>query len=394
MLAVCLPAGAALAADPDGTRKQLQQIEGQLKSEQAAQRQRAAERERLQREFAAQRRKLIATAARTQSTETATTAAEARLRELNGRIYAAQAAFDARRGEVADTLTGLTRLQRHPPALLLVHGRTAVDAARSARLLTLSARALDQDAQALRGELDALLALKAEVAAEQAELTDLTTRLRQSQNELRQLVEDTRQQRQRLQRQDRRATQQLTVLTSRAKDLRSLLRRLQQAEAEERRQRAALAVPSPQLKPAPGQPPAPSAFSLSRGRLAIPARGRVVRRFGEDADSGRQERGVTLMTRANAEVVAPFDGRIAFSGPFRHYGLVLIIAHGEGYHTLLAGLSRVYVETGHHVLAGEPVGQMGRGDDKSRSLYVELRRKGEAIDPRSWWTDTGRKVSG
>ena len=66
-------------------------------------------------------------------------------------------------------------------------------------------------------------------------------------------------------------------------------------------------------------------------------------------------------------------------------GVVLIISHGEGYHTLLAGISRGYVAVGQKVLAGEPVAEMGQGSKKNRSLYVELRRKGSAIDPRSWW---------
>jgi len=399
VLALGLGLPAAGAADQDGppdptsTRERLQQLEGQLESEQAARRRRAAQTAKLQQEFAALRRKLIAAAAETQRTEAAMTAGEARLRELAGRIYAAQATLDARSDDVAGTLTALARLQRHPPALLLVHGRTALDAARSARLLSLSATALNADAQLLRGELDALTTLKRDVESEQHELAALSQQLRQSQTTLDRLLKDSRRRRQLLQSQDREAARRLTVLSGQAKDVRGLLRRLEEAEAETRR-RQALAAPAPGVKPRAPDATRPLSFAMARGRLAMPAQGRLVRRFGEGADSGVQERGITLMTRDNAEVVAPFDGRVAFAGPFRHYGLVLIIAHGEGYHTLLAGLSRVYVETGHHVLASEPVGQMGRGDGKSRSLYVELRRKGEAIDPHSWWMATGRKVSG
>ena len=52
-------------------------------------------------------------------------------------------------------------------------------------------------------------------------------------------------------------------------------------------------------------------------------------------------KGVTLATRAGATVVSPFDGVVAFAGPFRGYGELLIIEHTEGYHTLLAGLGRI-----------------------------------------------------
>ncbi len=67
-----------------------------------------------------------------------------------------------------------------------------------------------------------------------------------------------------------------------------------------------------------------------------------------------------LEIRAGAQIVAPFDGRIAFEGPFRSYGQILIIEHGGGYHTVLAGLDRVDAVVGQWLLAGEPVGPMAR----------------------------------
>ena len=118
----------------------------------------------------------------------------------------------------------------------------------------------------------------------------------------------------------------------------------------------------------------------------------MIRKYGDRDEVGTRSQGLTLLTRANAEVVAPHDGHIAFSGPFRDYGVILIIAHGEGYHTLLAGLAEAYVEVGQTLLAGEPVGHMGSG--KSRTLYVELRRNGDAINPHPWWASNGGKVSG
>ena len=55
-------------------------------------------------------------------------------------------------------------------------------------------------------------------------------------------------------------------------------------------------------------------------------------------------------------IVAPCDGTVAFAGPFRGYGQLLIIEHSEGYHTLLAGMGRIDAVVGARVLAGEPVG--------------------------------------
>jgi septal ring factor EnvC (AmiA/AmiB activator) len=118
----------------------------------------------------------------------------------------------------------------------------------------------------------------------------------------------------------------------------------------------------------------------------LPAVGTVAGRYGEAAgsgpDAGLRTKGITIQTRAGAQVVAPFDGIVAFTGPFRGYGLLLIIEHSEGYHTLLAGLGRIECSVGQRVLAGEPVGAMDDGDKPA--LYVELRRDGQPVNPLPW----------
>ena len=91
--------------------------------------------------------------------------------------------------------------------------------------------------------------------------------------------------------------------------------------------------------------PAAAGFrALSAGRPAPPD------------PAGAAKPGLALSAPAGADVVAPFDGRVVYAGGFRDLGLVLIIRHGGGYHSVLAGLGRVDVETGQWVLAGEPVG--------------------------------------
>jgi septal ring factor EnvC (AmiA/AmiB activator) len=92
--------------------------------------------------------------------------------------------------------------------------------------------------------------------------------------------------------------------------------------------------------------------------------------------------------------VAPYDGQVAFSGPFRGYGQILIIDHGEGYHTLLVGLSRIDGGEGQKVVAGEPVGLMGNSDSGRPALYVELRRNGRPINPLPWLTARNDKAGG
>ena len=94
---------------------------------------------------------------------------------------------------------------------------------------------------------------------------------------------------------------------------------------------------------------------------------------------------------AGAEVFAPFDGRIVYAGPFRGYGAVALIDHGDGYHSLLTGLDDLRIAVGDWVLQGEPVGALppdsggGASEPRGPKLYVELRKDGEPVDPAPWF---------
>jgi len=121
-------------------------------------------------------------------------------------------------------------------------------------------------------------------------------------------------------------------------------------------------------------------FVAGRTPLTLPVSGHIVRRYGEADEFGQTTRGVTLETRPGAQIVAPFDGRVMFAGPFRGYGQILIIEHGDGYHSLLAGLERIDGAVGQWLVAGEPVATMGTGEPRPR-LYLELRRNGQPINP-------------
>lgn len=156
------------------------------------------------------------------------------------------------------------------------------------------------------------------------------------------------------------------------------------------------ATPQPENRP----------ISQAQGELAAPAHGRLLVAYGERTGFGASK-GITLETLPHAQVVAPYASRVVFSGPFRQFGLILIIAHGEGYHSLLAGLARVDAAVGQWVLTGEPVGVTGETDEETiggrppeggvagaPTLYVELRRKGQPIDPRPWLAGNNDKVRG
>ena len=91
--------------------------------------------------------------------------------------------------------------------------------------------------------------------------------------------------------------------------------------------------------------------------------------------------------------MAPYDGRVLFAGPFNGYGQILIIEHGDGYHSLVAGLTEVDATSDNGWSPASRSGSCPKGEDKPR-LYLELRHDGQPINPLPWLATSNEKVSG
>jgi septal ring factor EnvC (AmiA/AmiB activator) len=136
----------------------------------------------------------------------------------------------------------------------------------------------------------------------------------------------------------------------------------------------------------------------------LPVNGVKIHEFGSPDAVGGTEKGLSIATRAGAQVTAPCDGWVVYSAPYRNYGQLLILNAGGGYHVLLAGMERISVDLGQFVLAGEPVAVMGNASQiaailatgsSQPVLYIEFRKDGTPVDPGPWWAaGEGEKVRG
>lgn len=131
-------------------------------------------------------------------------------------------------------------------------------------------------------------------------------------------------------------------------------------------------------------------FVKAKGKLSRPARGSIITAYGQETAKGVSSKGIIIKTRAQAQVIAPFDGSVLFAGPFRGYGNLIIIEHGKGYTSLLAGLDSIDCELGQLLLAGEPIGLMP--DDAmpsyiwncGRTIIRLIRFRGLLISFKEW----------
>jgi septal ring factor EnvC (AmiA/AmiB activator) len=135
-------------------------------------------------------------------------------------------------------------------------------------------------------------------------------------------------------------------------------------------------------------------FGATRGQLALPVIGQVLRRAGEEDAAGIARPGILIATRAQALVTAPWSGTIRYLGPFLDYGNVMILEPGAGYLLVLAGLGTVFGTLGEIVNEGAPLGLMGGSDhvesnlvSGTETLYIEIRQGGVPVDPGEWFVD-------
>jgi murein DD-endopeptidase MepM/ murein hydrolase activator NlpD len=121
-----------------------------------------------------------------------------------------------------------------------------------------------------------------------------------------------------------------------------------------------------------------------------PAEGRVLHAFGARQEAGGPlAQGVTLQTAPGAAITAPAGAEIAFAGPFRSYGHVLILNLDGGYALVLTGLETINVRVGETVAAGQTVGTMASTATPAPELYIEVRHQGRTVDPGRWLSARG-----
>lgn len=340
--------------------------------------------------------------------------------ELNEKLDAERAVFDALKSDRADLLTGLDWLERS------FRASTA-----RAEALEKSARMLQARAESMRGE--AASAHEAAVKKEQAlsprlralyrlsredrvsrlvSAKDFGTLIKRERGlsalvqtdlkELEALAKISRYQRLTASRVDRlldsaqtieaAVRQEQSLAAARKARFGELLsttnaeeRRVSRVIAELEREEKQLANFVGEMKSAPT-----SGFRARKGHLPFPVVGGLVEvGFGKVVNprfnTVTVQKGLDIRGALGAKVLSVGEGKVAFSGWLKGYGTLVILDHGGGYHSLYAHLGTSLVEAGNEVEEGEEIAAVGdTGSLKGAFLYFEIRKQGQAIDPAPW----------
>ncbi len=141
-------------------------------------------------------------------------------------------------------------------------------------------------------------------------------------------------------------------------------------------------VRAPKPKPQPqylARGPASPVFSAPGGAQFIwPAGGSLTQYFSW------YHPGIDVADRSAPGIAASDGGTVIVAGwpDSTGYGNRVVIDHGNGYTSLYAHMSNIYVSVGQTVSRGQLIGQMGStGRSTGTHLHLEIRYKGVALNP-------------
>ncbi|WP_208441640.1 murein hydrolase activator EnvC family protein [Bartonella raoultii] len=310
---------------------------------------------------------------------------EEKLKKMIGKRVQVYQNLKSRRAEFAEVLAILERMGLNPPPALIIQPEDVLASVRSSVLLGNVIPQMQEKTRDLTEKLKELTNLSNSITTE---YTALKTKL-QSQAEQRKRLELLLDKKNKLQ---KKSEKELTEQQQKNVALAKKAQSLEELILELDRQSKLSSDSSVQIRKSL-QLLEQSNFESRKGSLLFPVSGKRIRYSHNNSQVTRF--GEAIETEPGAIVVAPADAFVAFAGPFRSYGQLIILNVGNGYHIILTGMSKINVKQGQFVLSGEPLGMMGMQfiansvaldiGKAAPMLYIEFRKQGKPVNPTPWW---------
>lgn len=368
-------AGVALAQDRGVEAERTRLVVARTAAEQARARAARLEREAARASDAAAeaQAKEAAVAARIQGFEAEIGAAEARVSILSTLQRRQSRRLAEQEGPIVRLMAALQSLARRPAATALVQPGSIADLVHVRATLATVLPVVKTRTEAVRDDLERARRLREGADLAARALTRSRTKLAAERTALAALESQHRLRARDLNRGAMFEQDRAIALGEDARDIVDLMGTLD-AQADIRARLAAL--PGPPMRPADAETSSDATVSATPA-YRLPLAGAIVTGLGEVARTGVRSRGLTIAPRQQALAVAPAGGKIAFAGPFRRYGSIVVIDHGAGWTSLVTGLGALDVKVGEQIAQGAP---LGRAAGERPRVTVELRRRGRPVD--------------
>lgn len=378
LVALALAAAVGSAAPAQDQRRQLAVAKAQSAAaavrSAALERQAATEQDQARQALARE----AAVAARIQQAEADVVAGQARIVIVAQLLDAQRARLAAQQQPVARLLAALQSLARRPAVISVVQPGSIDDIVHVRAVLASTLPAIRARTQGVRTELTRTRQLQAQAAFASRALAEGRTRLEAQRLALGRLEAAHRLRARALGRDALFESDRAIALGETARDLVDLM---DQADTLATTRQQLAGLPGPERRPArPGTVAGMGAtgWTSTSPPYRLPVSGRIATGFGELSDAGVRSRGLTIAPIGHARVVAPAAGLVAFAGPFRGYGTIVILDHGGGWTSLIAGLGETNTRAGQRVAQDALVGYAAAGP--APRITIELRRRDRPID--------------
>lgn len=303
------------------------------------------------------------------------------LREASAREAELRAQFERQRARLASVLGAMTSLQQSPELAMLLHPAGALSNARSGMILSDVTPGLRAEAEELQAALDEIATVRELQASAATMLGECLASVQEARRLLASAVTD----RSTMPLRFAEAPEELQKLHDAAQTLDEFANGVSQMQSD--------------------VGPPMEDFEGAQGSLPLPVVGSVLRPYNEADGAGVRRPGWILAAPPAALVTTPWPATIRYRGPLLDYGNVMILEPARDYLLIFAGMSQVFGEVGDVLNAGEPIGLMG-GEEapaqefgaqfvadaaqggaagRPETLYLELRRGQETLDPADWF---------
>ena len=323
---------------------------------------------------------------------------EQKLAELDQRSRLKKQSLSDQKKYLANLLAALQKIALTPPIALIALSAKPLDTFRSALLIKGTVSEIKSRERTLREGIKTLSNIQESIEKAKQKIQTKKTDLDRERRTLAKLTARKLGLIKITKAAQEKSNQNALSLRGRAKSLRELFRRLTQNQKKPNRIQPLKQNSTDMKKPSIGlgvlqsdgadQRAPKESHALASAptflRRNLPVIGRITFDFDTKDPNGQRRRGLSIEVKPGATVISPRSGKIVFAGPFRGLGKLIIIEYGRQHHLLLGGLGKISVPLGEKVLAGEPIGIIPFSERNRTILYLELRRKGQPINPLPW----------
>ncbi|MEO6581141.1 MAG: hypothetical protein ABIN83_08325 [Sphingomicrobium sp.] len=291
----------------------------------------------------------LAAAADISSAEARISEADAILIAREAQVRDSSARLSAKQAPAAALVAGVINLGRRPPILSLAADRDLAQMVRMRALLDAALPRIRAQSAALSAEVEANRRLVQQAATARRALAAARAELGRRQQRFAELERQSISRAAGFDAGASGADDRMLAANAGAASLGSQQQRAQAASK--------LARELASLPPATARPFGPDSRAVPAPvAVVLPLGGPVVEGLGQISPSGIRSRGTTFAARLGTPVMVPADGVLVFAGPFRRHDGIAVIAHRDGWMSLLVGV-RTTMPRGTRLVGGTVLGK-------------------------------------